>query len=235
MDLPTVAVITREVVLMASEEAIRMPDAGVHDLSSAASTWDGGVAPYAIVSKKLGMWLFIVSDAITFASLLFAYTYVRGASQNWPTPFRLPSIANATLMTFVLLSSSLTMVMAVRAAKAGSRTHAVRWLLATMVGGLGFMVLHAREWLGLIEEGVRLFKNPWGTPLFGAAFFSLTGLHMTHVGIGVIYLGVIALGQALGKFKAEDVEISGLYWHFVDLVWMFIFPLVYLMSARMSP
>ena len=218
---------------MASEAQVG--NIGTHQHSQEAAGWGGGTAPYSIVSKKLGMWLFIVSDAITFASLLVAYSYVRMASNQWPTPFRLwPSIANATVMTLVLLSSSLTMVMAVRAAKTGNRSGVVRWLAGTMLGGMVFVVLHAREWMGLIDEGVRLFKNPWGTPLFGAAFFSLTGLHMTHVGIGVIYLGVIAVGQARNKFEPEDVEVCGLYWHFVDLVWMFIFPLVYLMSARAS-
>ena len=220
---------------MASEEALHGSGAGVSDLHAGASAWGGGAAPYAIVSKKLGMWLFIISDAITFGSLLFAYTYLRVASPQWPMPFRAwPSIANATLMTFVLLSSSLTMVMAVRAAKTGNRNHVTRWLLATIVGGLAFIVLHAMEWHSLIEEGVQLFRNPWGTPLFGAAFFSLTGLHMTHVAIGVIYLAIVAIGQGLGKFKADDVEVSGLYWHFVDLVWMFIFPLIYLMSAKLG-
>ncbi len=221
---------------MASEEAMPVSSVPAQGPARAeSSSWDGGKAPYAIASKKLGMWLFIVSDAVTFSSLLVAYSYVRMAAPQWPRSFRLwPSIANATLMTVVLLSSSLTMVMAVRAARAGSRSHVVRWLLATMFGGVAFVVLHAREWLGLIDEGVRLFRNPWGTPLFGAAFFTLTGLHMTHVCIGVIYLGVVALGQAMGKFRAEDVEVSGLYWHFVDLVWMFIFPLVYLMSARIG-
>jgi cytochrome c oxidase subunit 3 len=211
---------------MASEE-LTHPG---HELPAAA--WGGGRAPYAIGSNKLGMWLFIVSDAITFASLLVAYSYVRVASERWPMPFHFwPSIANATLMTFILLGSSLTMVMAVRAAKLDRRPHALRWLLATVAGGLAFIVLHATEWMTLIEEGVRLFQNPWGNPLFGAAFFSLTGLHMTHVAIGVVYLTVVALGQAYGKFNADDVEVSGLYWHFVDLVWMFIFPLVYLLSA----
>jgi len=95
-------------------------------------------------------------------------------------------------------------------------------------------VLHIREWLGLIEEGVRLTRNPWGAPMFGASFFTLTGLHMTHVTIGVVYLGVIAWGFAKRKFNADDVEVSGLYWHFVDLVWMFLFPLIYLMSAKMA-
>ncbi len=220
---------------MASEEVVQVGNTGMREMPREVSAWGGGAAPYAMVSKKLGMWLFIISDAITFASLLFAYSYLRMASTRWPTPFRLwPSIANATVMTLVLLSSSLTMVMAVRSAKTGRHANVVRWLLATMLGGVAFVVLHGREWLGLIDEGVRLFKNPWGTPLFGAAFFSLTGLHMTHVAIGVIYLGVIAAGQARHRFKPEDVEISGLYWHFVDLVWMFIFPLVYLMSARAS-
>jgi cytochrome c oxidase subunit 3 len=198
------------------------------------SPWTGGASPYAVGSKKLGMWLFIVSDAITFAALLIAYSYVRVGSLVWPRPFAGASIANATVMTAVLLSSSVTMVLAVRAAKLGARSQVVGWLLATMLGGILFDVLHLREWLGLIGEGVRLFKNPWGTPLFGATFFGLTGLHMTHVTIGVVYLGIIAFGTSRSKFTEEDVEVSGLYWHFVDLVWMFIFPLVYLMSAKFA-
>ena len=194
--------------------------------------WQGGESPYAIPSKKLGMWLFIVSDSITFGAVLFCYAYLRLASPDWPTPFRLASIENATIMTFVLLSSSVTMVAAVEAAKAGRIAASVRWLGATMLGGVLFDILHIREWLGLIHEGLRLGQNPWGSGLFGAAFFTLTGLHMTHVTIGVIYLCIVAIGFRRGKFTSDDVEISGLYWHFVDLVWMFIFPLVYLLSAR---
>ena len=196
--------------------------------------WEGGGSPYAVGSKKLGMWLFIVSDAITFSALLVAYSYVRVASSLWPRPFESASIINATVMTGVLLSSSLTMVMAVRESKRDAVSKTVVWLLATAAGGILFDILHIREWLGLIHEGVRLFANPWGTPLFGAAFFSLTGLHMTHVTIGVVYLIVVALGFRRSKYSAEDVEVSGLYWHFVDLVWMFIFPLVYLMSAKLA-
>ena len=199
------------------------------------SVWSGGGSPYAIGSKKLGMWLFIVSDAITFSALLMAYSYVRVASADWPTPFHFyPSVIKATVMTFFLLSSSVTMVMAVRAAKLGERSSTAKWIGATMLGGLAFIVLHAIEWADLIHEGVRLFKNPWGSPLFGASFFTLTGLHMTHVAVGVIYLGVIATLFGRGRLDSEDVEISGLYWHFVDLVWMFIFPLVYLLSVRMG-
>jgi len=215
---------------MASHEAIG------GELSQAArSAWGGGVAPFATGSKKLGMWLFILSDAITFSALIMAYSYVRVASPQWPTPFEFyPGIVKATVMTVILLTSSVTMVMAVRAAKLGRRASVVKWLAATMAGGLAFVVIHATEWVGLIGEGVRLFKNPWGAPLFGAAFFTLTGLHMTHVFCGVCYLGVVAILTAKGKLTSEDVEVSGLYWHFVDLVWMFIFPLVYIMSVKMG-
>ncbi len=184
-------------------------------------------------SKKLGMWLFIISDALTFSVLLISYTYLRFANPDWPLPFPFsPAILFSTMMTVVLLASSLTMVMAVSAASRGERGKAVPWILATMLGGALFIGLHLTEWLHLIEEGVRPFSNPWGAPLFGAAFFGITGLHMTHVAIGVIYLGIISFGFGRGKFSSEDVEVSGLYWHFVDLVWMFVFPLIYLMSVK---
>ena len=198
------------------------------------SVWQGGGSPYAIGSKKFGMWLFIISDALTFSALLVAYTYLRLSTPNWPTPFHFsPSIIFSSVMTFCLLSSSLTMVMAVHAMNHGNRKATVGWILATIVGGLAFVVLHISEWLNLInKEHVTPFGNEWGVPLFGGTFFALTGLHMTHVIIGVIYLGIIAFAVGRGKFKYEDVEVSGLYWHFVDLVWMFIFPLVYLMSAK---
>jgi len=125
------------------------------------------------------------------------------------------------------------MVMGVHAMNTGNRKAAGGWILATMVGGAAFVVLHLTEWMNLINhEHVTPGENPWGVPLFGGTFFAITGLHMTHVVIGLIYLGIIWAGVVRGKFKAEDVEVSGLYWHFVDLVWMFVFPLVYLMSAK---
>jgi len=180
------------------------------------------------------MWLFIISDSLTFSALLFAYTYSRVSNPNWPTPFHFsPSIIFSSVMTFCLLSSSLTMVMAVHAMNHGNRKAAAGWTVATMVGGGAFVVLHMNEWFNLINhEHITAFSNEYGVPLFGATFFALTGLHMTHVIIGLIYLAIMAQGIARGKFQAIDVEVSGLYWHFVDLVWMFIFPLVYLMSAK---
>jgi cytochrome c oxidase subunit 3 len=201
-----------------------------------ASAWSGGASPYATNSKKFGMWLFIISDALTFTALLFAYTYSRVSNPDWPKPFDFfPSIIFSSVMTFCLLSSSLTMVMAVHSMNHGDRKKAGSWILATMAGGAAFVILHAIEWSRLIShEHVTPGANPWGVPLFGATFFSITGLHMTHVIIGVIYLGIICQAVMRGKFKAEDVEVAGLYWHFVDLVWMFVFPLVYLMSANVK-
>jgi cytochrome c oxidase subunit 3 len=205
-------------------------------VGSTGSVWEGGQSPYATNSKKFGMWLFLISDSLTFSAMLFAYTYSRVTNPDWPKPFDFsPAIIFSTIMTFCLLSSSLTMVLAVHAMNHGDRKGTVRWILATMVGGLAFVVLHMSEWLKLINvEHVTALNNPWGVPLFGGTFFALTGLHMTHVICGLIYLAFIAVGVGRGKFKAEDVEVSGLYWHFVDLVWMFIFPLVYLMSARVG-
>jgi cytochrome c oxidase subunit III len=200
------------------------------------SRWAGGVSPLAINKKKFGMWLFILSDSLTFSGLLISYAYVRLATPNWPRPFEIyPAIAKSTLMTIVLLSSSLTMVLAVHAGHKEKRGRAVKYILLTMLGGVLFDVLHISEWVHLItHEHVTPFSNPWGVPLFGGAFFGLTGLHMLHVTIGVVYLGIIAWGFGKRKFSAVDVEVSGLYWHFVDLVWMFLFPMIYLLSVAMK-
>jgi cytochrome c oxidase subunit 3 len=189
-------------------------------------------SPFAIPSKKLVMWLFIISDSVTFAAILFAYGYLKNASPNWPEPFKFsPSIVNVILMTFILVSSSLTMLIATRAAKAGDKSGAFRWTFITVGGGALFALLHIREWLGLIAEGVKLFENPWGSPMFGATFFAITGLHLTHVVGGVIALTAVALGYKRGRYTADDIEIWSLYWHFVDLVWMFVVPMVYLLNV----
>jgi cytochrome c oxidase subunit 3 len=145
-----------------------------------------------------------------------------------------PGIAKSTGMTVILLLSSLTMVFGVAAANRNNRKAAVKWLLATMVLGASFVAIHMTEWFSLFKEGVTPWSNPWGVPLFGATFFGITGLHMLHVSIGVIYLGVIAGAFGRGRLAPEDVEVSGLYWHFVDLVWMFVFPMLYLMSVAVK-
>jgi cytochrome c oxidase subunit 3 len=198
-----------------------------------ATPWSGGASPFGINSKKLGMWLFIVSDTLTFSALLVSYAYVRLATPDWPRPFEIwPAIAKSSFMTFVLLSSSLTMVLAVAAAHRHDVKIAVRYLIFTMICGAAFVLIHATEWVTLFHEGVTPWSNPWGVPLFGGTFFGLTGLHMLHVTIGVAYLAIICAGYSKGKWTADHVEVSGLYWHFVDLVWMFIFPLVYLLSVN---
>jgi cytochrome c oxidase subunit III len=206
----------------------------------AVSAWGGGAFPYGVGHKKLGMWLFIMSDSLTFAALLVGYSYVRVATDRWPTPFPFyPSIIYATVMTACLLSSSLTMVMAVSAAQRRDRPRVVRWIFATVAGGVAFLVLHLIEWEHLIHDGLtpRAVPQEWVgeggnvQSLFGATFFTITGLHMFHVFTGVIYLMVVALRR---RSTREDVEISGLYWHFVDLVWMFVFPLIYLLSIKVN-
>ena len=198
------------------------------------SPWSGGGSPFAINSKKFGMWLFLLSDTLTFSVLLLAYSYLRLANPDWPRPFEIsPAIVNATIMTVILLGSSLTMVLAVAAAHRHDRSTAVRYLLLTALGGILFDVLHLREWFHLFGEGYRAWETPEGMPLFGATFFGITGMHMAHVTIGVVYLLIIAFGFGKNKFTPDDVEVSGLYWHFVDLVWMFVFPMIYLMSIKL--
>jgi cytochrome c oxidase subunit 3 len=191
-------------------------------------------SPYGIESKKLVVWLFIIADASTFGAILFAYGYLRVGSPNWSRPFDFsPSILNGMAMTVVLLTSSLTMIGAVRAAKAQQTAASVRWLGATMLLGAAFAGLHLREWFKMFGEGWSPSQNPMGgSVLFGATFFGITGLHLLHVTCGVIAIAVVAILFRRGRLTAGHIETTGLYWHFVDLVWMFVFPLVYLMNTR---
>ena len=199
--------------------------------SSTAHTDFDGLTLLGVGRKKLGMWLFLVSDSLTFAALLISYSYLRIANE-WPRPFEFsPAIIFSSVMTLVLLSSSLTMVFGVAAAHRGERKQAAKWIWLTALGGIVFVALHLSEWNHLIHEGVTPFANPWGAPLFGGTFYLITGLHMTHVAVGVVYLAIVAVRFSSGRLSAEDVEVSGLYWHFVDLVWMFVFPMIYLLSV----
>jgi cytochrome c oxidase subunit 3 len=183
---------------------------------------------FSVPAKKMAMWLFIIADTATFAGCLVAYGFVRNSTPDWPRPFH--GITNVALMTLVLLTSSLTMLIGVRSAQKGDKAGAFRWTMMTAAAGILFAALHLREWMGLIGEGATLFHNPWGTPLFSSLFFSITGLHLLHVTGGVVALIAVALRYQGGRYKADDLEITGLYWHFVDLVLMFVVPLVYLLN-----
>ena len=180
-------------------------------------------SPYAIPSRKFTMWLFIISDAVTFGAFLFAYGYIRVGTPNWVRPFESGSVINVIVMTFVLITSSLTMLGAVDAAKAGDKSKAMRFLYSTMVLGAIFAILHIREWFELFHRNITVSSG-----LFGESFFTITGLHLLHVISGVIALLVVATKYARGSLSPSHVETTGLYWHFVDLVWMFVVPLVYL-------
>jgi cytochrome c oxidase subunit 3 len=189
-------------------------------------------SPFAVPSSKLVMWLFIISDACTFGAMLMAYGYIRNSAADWPLVFESGSIWNALLMTFILVTSSLTILFAVRQASSDDRSGAFKWIMVTVGLGVLFTILHLREWMSLIGEGVRPFQNPWGAPMFGATLFTITGLHMSHVVGGVIALLVVGSGYKSGRNSFRHVEIWALYWHFVDLVWMFVVPLVYLLNMK---
>jgi cytochrome c oxidase subunit III len=183
---------------------------------------------FSVPAKKMAMWLFIIADTATFAGCLVAYGFIRNATPNWPRPFH--SMTNVAIMTFILITSSLTMLYGMRAARAGDKSGALRWILITAGAGILFALLHIREWLQLIGEGMTMFHNPWGTGLFGSMFFSITGLHLMHVTGGVIALIAVGIRYKGGRYNADDIEVLGLYWHFVDLVWMFVVPFVYLLN-----
>lgn len=185
---------------------------------------------FSVPAKKMAMWLFIIADTATFAGCLVAYGFTRNATADWPRPFH--SITNVALMTFILLSSSLTMLTSMRMAERGNKVKAFRWMMITALLGVLFAFLHIREWFELIGQGITIFHNPFGTPLFGGFFFSVTGLHLTHVIGGVIALIAVGMRYRGGRYNASDIEITGLYWHFVDLVWMFVVPFMYLMNLR---
>ncbi len=204
-------------------------DLSIHGQVSRTGATEIMTAPaFSVPAKKMAMWLFIIADSATFAGCLVAYGFLRNATPNWPRPFA--SFTNVAVMTFILLTSSLTMLFAVRHARMGDKAKAFRWTMITAVFGILFAILHIREWLALMGEGMTLFHNPWGTPAFGASFFSITGLHLLHVTGGVVALIAVAIRYQGGRYNADDIEITGLYWHFVDLVWMFVVPLVYLLN-----
>jgi cytochrome c oxidase subunit 3 len=201
---------------------------------------------------KAMMWIFLLSDTFIFSCFLISYMSVRmSTTVEWPNPSEVfalrvfgtdvPLLLIA-IMTFILISSSGTMAMAVKFGYQKNRKVTFWLLLVTALLGASFVGMQAFEWTKLIlDEGVRPWSNPMGAPQFGSVFFMITGFHGTHVSIGVIFLVIIAIKVIKGDFdherpgfmtgrkgRYEMVETMGLYWHFVDLVWVFIFAFFYL-------
>ncbi len=176
---------------------------------------------------KLGMWVFLAADAMTFGAAIAAYGALRIGNMNWPTPSTILGIPSTAVMTFILICSSVTMVEALSAIRRDDRAGYRKFMALTVLGGIAFLCLQAREWTHLIGTDGLSIK----TSLFSATFFILTGFHGCHVFGGVVYLGVLLIRGLAGKITAAQyglVEVAGLYWHFVDLVWILIFTFVYL-------
>lgn len=224
---------------------------------SAKEAWSGGVAPYNISWGKMMMWFFLVSDALTFSALLIYYGATRNANAaHWPDPDAVfnhfPFVKQhipllfVSLMTFILIMSSVTMVLAVEAGHRNDKKKVIMWLVLTIIGGFMFLGSQTYEWYHFITgtphgaplpdggtlHGASMIRNEYGATAFGNLFFTVTGFHGSHVFSGVV-LNIITLIMALrGVFERrghyEWVEKVGLYWHFVDLVWVFVFTFFYL-------
>jgi cytochrome c oxidase subunit 3 len=210
---------------------------------SVVNDWSADKQTFEVPWGKAMMWIFLLSDTFIFSSFLVGYMHVRITSTiPWPFPSEvfalsfggdpIPLILIA-IMTFVLITSSGTMALAVNYGYRRDKAKTVWLMFATALLGAMFVGMQAFEWTKLIvDEGVRPWGNPMGAPQFGATFFMITGFHGMHVSAGVIYLAVIANRVRRGDYDKkgsyETVEIAGLYWHFVDLVWVFIFAFFYL-------
>ena len=204
--------------------------------------WSADKQTFQVHWGKAMMWIFLLSDTFIFSCFLTGYMSVRSTTTvPWPNPSEvfaltlfgqhMPLILIA-IMTFILISSSGTMAMAVNFGYRKDRKTTALLMLATAAFGASFVGMQVFEWTKLIvEEGVRPWGNPMGAAQFGSCFFMITGFHGAHVSIGVIYLLIVAFKVNRGDFEESgyaSVEIAGLYWHFVDLVWVFIFALFYL-------
>jgi len=182
---------------------------------------------------KLGMWVFLSGDAMSFGSLLAAYGALRYASPDWPSPAEYLGIGLTSFMTFLLICSSVTMVKSLAALHEGDQARFRTFLSLTILGGVMFLSMQAYEWTHLMHQGLYLTENPgWGAPQFGTTFYILTGFHGCHVFAGVVYLSCVLAKGIRGGYSPTDfngVENVGLYWHFVDLVWILVFTFVYLL------
>lgn len=237
------------------------------------SIWNGGESPLKASYGKLMMWFFLLSDAFTFSSLLVGYGMIRSSWQSysgtieafkfsqeyWPIPEKVfeafpgmhalgidsAPLVFVGIMTFILIMSSVTMVLAVEAGHRNDQKDVERWMLWTLIGGLTFLGCQAWEWSHFIHGssmamnavgnevmGASLVANQYGPPAFADLFFFITGFHGFHVFSGVVLNFIVFYNVVVGTYKRrghyEMVEKVGLYWHFVDLVWVFVFTFFYL-------
>ena len=212
--------------------------------------WAGGRSPFNVEYGKLMMWYFLMSDAFTFGAFLISYGTIRFSSNAWPDPNEVfssfPFMGHAhlplvfvSLMTFILIMSSVTMVLAVASGHNNDRMGVVKWMAWTIVGGIAFLACQAWEWTHLYHQGAWWGSNPFtnydGTMAstnFTNFFFTITGFHGFHVFSGVIINIIMLIMAWRGDFERRGhylmIEKAGLYWHFVDLVWVFVFTCFYL-------
>ena len=199
-----------------------MADVAVH-------TDHGHHSSTGLSNNKLAMWLFLGSECLLFGGLISTYMLYRGRVSDGPHPSSIYDIPFTSVSSFVLLMSSLTMVLAVSSAQKGDDKKTNLWLLVTALLGSTFIGGQVYEFTAFYREGLG-----FTTSLFGSSFYTLTGFHGVHVSVGIILLlslmGIIRKNRVTGN-KAEVVELIGLYWHFVDIVWIVIFTLVYLIPS----
>ncbi len=184
---------------------------------------------------KIGMWLFLGTDAMSFSGLLIAYGILR-ATMEWPNPVEaLGGVGLSGFMTFLLICSSLSMVLAIDACKGRDRKNMLLWLGLTIAGGVSFLAIQAYEYMHLINDlgmTFNTYAGPTGNGLFSSTFFAITGFHGLHVLAGTIYLMYMFKMAFDGRFDNGDynlLELAGLFWHFVDLVWILVFTFIYLL------
>ena len=221
-----------------------MSDAAISEPNSTlVEDWSADKQAYHVPWGKAMMWIFLVSDTFIFTSFLTGYLHVRlSTTEPWPLQSEIFALSFGgdpipliliAIMTFILITSSGTMALAVNFGYRRDKQKTFWFMAATAAFGASFVGMQVFEWSKLIlEEGVRPWGNPFGASQFGSVFFMITGFHGLHVTAGVIYLLTVAFKVRKGHYDKkgyEIVEIAGLYWHFVDLVWVFIFAFFYLL------
>lgn len=184
-------------------------------------------------SGKIGMWIFLLSDALSFAGLLLAYGILRGGSEVWRHPNEPVLGINFTAgLTFLLICSSVAMVLAYAAKTEGNEKQANFWLAMTALGGALFLCGQFQEYFGIWSKGLTREGLIFGHSHYATTFFCITGFHGLHVLSGTIYILVTLVRNLRGKATANEIEILGLFWHFVDLIWILVFTLVYLIPLE---